>query len=267
MKNSFNVELVNGGEVSDNKVMLSGSALAGIVLQVFDTGTLKGEVTVGADYKWQSPFIPIAEGQHSFTVKEKAGNQLESDPWEIERLVFSADLTQMKLNGVSVKVSGLPLTGHESINNTGVRLARGGVPPYAFASGSPLIASVTDRGKVTGHRNGTVPIYISDQEGKTLTFLAAVTNVFTLWESDVEMTNAEAVLWIANKGPDARPVCDEAIYDLHRVYDLTSLHHYYWMGSPAACAFPDYRSYFRKDGGVRCHAQDLLFHAWCIQPI
>ncbi|MGY2443797.1 Ig-like domain-containing protein, partial [Pseudomonas sp. SDO52101_S400] len=60
IKNSFNKELVSGGTVSDNKVMLSGSALKGLVLQILVGGAVKDEVTVGTDYKWQSKFISIA---------------------------------------------------------------------------------------------------------------------------------------------------------------------------------------------------------------
>jgi len=181
-------------------------------------------------------------------------------------LGFSSCQTQMKLDGVSVKVSGLPLTGQESINNTQIRRPTGGVPPYEYASGSPLIASVTREGKVTGLRNGTTPIYVTDQEGTTRTYLVAVTNIVTLWRSGLPMSSDEAIAWMADKGPDAAPVWDPFIYDLLRVYDLTPLHNYYWMCTLEGC-WPPYRAYFRKGGGIACRAQDVLLHAWCIQPI
>ncbi|MGY2443823.1 Ig-like domain-containing protein, partial [Pseudomonas sp. SDO52101_S400] len=91
-------------------------------------------VTVGTDYKWQSKFISIAVGPHRFTAKEKAGDQLESDPWDIERLALYIVPTMMMLDGFSVKIPGWPKTGLDSIGNTGVRVASGGVPPYDYAS-------------------------------------------------------------------------------------------------------------------------------------
>ncbi|MCX4216512.1 MULTISPECIES: hypothetical protein [Pseudomonas] len=196
MKNSFNVELEHRGTVSDNKVMLSGAALTGVVLQVLDGGTVREEVKVGTNYKWESKFISIAEGSHRFTVKEKNGNQFESEPWEIERLGFNIDRTQMKLSGFSVKVDGWPKTGEDSIGNTGVRVPTGGVPPYDYASSDPLTAPVTAQGKVVGLKSGVATIYVTDQEGSTLSYLVAVTNKFKLQISTEKLRADDAIVWM-----------------------------------------------------------------------
>lgn len=76
VKNSSGADVQNGGTVSDNKVVLSGSALAGMVLRVFDGEAFIEEIQTGSNYKWQSKLLPIAVGQHSFTVKEKPGINL-----------------------------------------------------------------------------------------------------------------------------------------------------------------------------------------------
>ncbi|WP_085710018.1 MULTISPECIES: hypothetical protein [unclassified Pseudomonas] len=227
MKNSFNEELENGGTVSDNKVMLSGSALAGVVLQVFDADTFKGEVTVGTNYKWQSLFIPIAEGQHSFTVKEKNGNQFESGPWAIERLAFSINRTQMKLDGFSVRVDGWPKTGEDSIGNTGVRVPIGGVPPYDWASSEPLIAPVTAEGKFVGLKNGVATAYVTDQEGTTLSFLVVVTNKHKLHISPTPLRIELSIEWMNSLG-GVTTYNSDFIRDILRVYQVPARNYSVW---------------------------------------
>ncbi|MHC8381126.1 Ig-like domain-containing protein [Pseudomonas sp. LB3P14] len=200
VKNSFGVEMENGGTVSDNKVTLSGSALAGTVLQIVDGLKFIEEVQTGLNYKWQSTWIPIAVGQRRFTVKEKSGNQFESEPWSLERLAFSIDRTQMKLNGFSVKIPQWQKTGEDSVGNTGVRVPTGGVPPYDFASSDPLTAPVTAQGKVTGLKNGVATIYVTDQEGTTLSYLAVVTNIFNLQISTEKLRSDDAIEWMNSIG-------------------------------------------------------------------
>jgi hypothetical protein len=196
VKNSSGADVQNGGTVSDNKVVLSGSALAGMVLRVFDGEAFIEEVQTGSNYKWQSKLLPIAVGLHSFTVKEKTGNQFESDPWRFQRLALNIDRTQMKLDGFSVKVPQWPKTGEDSLGNTGIRVPTGGVPPYDFASSDPLTAPVTAAGKVTGLKQGVARIYVTDREGETVDYLVAVTNVFRLLISDKELGHIEAEDWM-----------------------------------------------------------------------
>jgi hypothetical protein len=200
VKNSSGLDVQNGGTVSDNKVVLSGSALAGMVLRVFDGEVFVEEIQTGANYKWQSKLLPIAVGQHSFTVKEKTGNQFESDPWRFERLALSIDRTQMKLDGFSVKVPQWPKTGEDSLGNTGVRVPTGGVPPYDYASSDPLTVPVTAAGKVTGLKQGVATIYVTDREGETVSYLVAVTNVFQLQISAEKLRSDDAIAWMHTLG-------------------------------------------------------------------
>lgn len=195
VKNSAGGELENGGDVSDNKVMLMGSALAGATLRIFDGETFIQEVSTGTNYKWQSTLIPIAVGPHSFTAREKNGELLVSEPWAVERLAFSIDRTQMNLNGFSVKIPQWPKTGEDSVGNTATRIPVGGVPRYEYASSDPSTAPVTATGKVTGLKNGVTTIYVTDQEGTTLTYLVAVTNVYRLEISDELLDSIEAESW------------------------------------------------------------------------
>lgn len=262
VKNSFGVELENGGPVSDNKVTLSGSALARAVLQIFDGETYLEEVHTGPDYKWKSTAIPVTVGKHSFTAREKDGDQLVSEPWAIERLAFSIDPTQMKLGGFSVKIPQWQKTGEDSVGNTGVRTPSGGVPPYDYASSDPLTAPVTDQGKVTGLKNGVATIYVTDREGTTLTYLAAVTNVFRLQISDQPLDFIEAQMWRNSLGGDH-------IYhshfrnDIQRVYSPPIRTTHVWTCYTAG----RWGGYMRPDYSLNTVTALHKWSAWCVVAI
>lgn len=262
VKNSSGTDLTNGGTVSDNKVVLSGSALAGAVLQVFDNGVFIEEVQTGANYKWQSRLLPILVGHHRYTVKEKAGNQFESDPWLLERLALSIDRTQMKLDGFSVKVPQWPKTGEDSIGNTAVRVPTGGVPPYDYASSDPLTAHVTAAGKVTGLKQGVATIYVTDQEGETVNYLVAVTNVYRLQISERGMGFLEAESWMNSMG--GRHIYDTGFRsDILRVYLPPLRTQNVWT-----CAiFGRYAGYMAPDYGLWSVIASPLFYAWCLTPL
>ncbi|MFG6203123.1 Ig-like domain-containing protein [Pseudomonas retamae] len=262
VKNSSGTDLTNGGTVSDNKVVLSGSALAGAVLQVFDDGVFIEEVQTGANYKWQSRLLPILVGHHRYTVKEKAGNEFESDPWLLERLALSIDRTQMKLDGFSVKVPQWPKTGEDSIGNTAVRVPTGGVPPYDYASSDPLTAPVTAAGKVTGLKQGVATIYVTDQEGETVNYLVAVTNVYRLQISAQTINFLEAEAWRNSLG--GRHTHDRIfLNDILRVYSLplrpTNIWNCATYGRWGAYLYPS--NSFGSTYGL------LNWTAWCLLEI
>lgn len=260
VKNSSGTDLTNGGTVSDNKLVLSGSALAGAVLQVFDDGAFIEDVQTAANYKWQSRLLPILIGHHRYTVKEKAGNQCESDPWLLERLALSIDRTQMKLAGFSVKVPQWPKTGEDSIGNTAIREPTGGVPPYDYASSDPLTAPVTAAGKVTGLKQGVATIYVTDQEGTTLSYLVAATNIFKLMISDEPLWADSAITWMNQLGgqhvyqPSFRA-------DARRVYVPSVPAHIYTCWSDGRTYM-----YMRSDWSI-IHTQTAhSLPSWCLVP-
>lgn len=263
VKNSFGVEMENGGTVSDNKVMLAGTALAGTVLQIYEGTTFVEEVQTGSNYKWQSSLITIAVGLRRFTVKEKTGNQFVSERWLLERLAFSIERTQMKLNGFSVKIPQWPKTGEDSVGNTGIRTPIGGVPPYDFASSDPLTAPVTAAGKVLGLKQGVASIYVTDQEGTTLSYLVAVTNVYRLEISDTPITFRKADAWRTSIG--GRHIHDRGIRnDFIRVYFPPARDNNVWCsatyGSWGSYVYPNHS--FNSTN----HAT-LQLPAWCVIPI
>ena len=262
VKNSSGADVQNGGTISDNKVVLSGSALAGMVLRVFDGEAFIEEIQTGSNYKWQSKLLPIAVGQHSFTVKEKTGNQFESDPWRFERLALSIDRTQMKLDGFSVKVPQWPKTGEDSLGNTGVRVPTGGVPPYDYASSDPLTAPVTVAGKVTGLKQGVATIYVTDREGETVSYLVAVTNVYRLQISDQAIGFLQAEAWMNSL--EGRPTYDGGFRnDILRVYVPPIRTSHVWT-----CAtFGRFGGFMTVEYRFQTTTGSPLFPAWCLVPM
>lgn len=261
VKNSSGADVQNGGTVSDNKVVLSGSALAGMVLRVFDGEAFIEEIQTGSNYKWQSKLLPIAVGQHSFTVKEKTGNQFESDPWRFQRLALSIDRTQMKLDGFSVKIPQWPKTGEDSIGNTGFRVPTGGVPPYDYASSDPLTVPVTAAGKVTGLKQGVATIYVTDQEGETVSYLVGVTNVFQLRISAEKLRADDAIAWMHTLG-GMHVYSSTFTRDIRRVYFPSIPEHVntcYLAGSNYIYMRPD-MSFFGSPG------RNVLT-SWCLLPL
>jgi hypothetical protein len=262
VKNSSGADVHNGGTVSDNKVVLSGSALAGMVLRVFDGEKFIEEVQTGANYKWQSKLLPIAVGQHSFTVKEKTGNQFESDPWRFERLGLSIERTQMKLDGFSVKVPQWPKTGEDSLGNTGVRVPTGGVPPYDYASSDPLTAPVTAAGKVTGLKQGVATIYVTDREGETVSYLVAVTNVYRLQISDQTMDFFEAEAWSNSLG-GLHTYHTMFRNDILRVYSPPLRTEHVWT----CASFGRWGGYMRPGYSFNTTTVGHKWTAWCLLAI
>jgi len=262
VKNSSGADVQNGGTVSDNKVVLSGSALAGMVLRVFDGEAFIEEIQTGSNYKWQSKLLPIAVGQHNFTVKEKTGNQFESDPWRFQRLALNIDRTQMKLDGFSVKVPQWPKTGEDSLGNTGIRVPTGGVPPYDYASSDPLTAPVSAAGKVTGLKQGVATIYVTDREGETVSYLVAVTNVYKLQISDQTLGSPEAEAWRNSLG--GRHTYDSIFRnDIVRVYSPPLRTEHVWT-----CAnFGQWGAYMRPDYSFNTILSARSWTAWCLLAI
>ena len=261
VKNSSGADVQNGGTVSDNKVVLSGSALSGMVLQLFDGERFIEEIQTGANYKWQSKLLPVALGQHNFTVKEKTGNQFESDPWRFERLALSIDRTQMKLGGFSVKVPQWPKTGEDSLGNTGIRVPTGGVPPYDYASSDPLTAPVTAAGKVTGLKQGVATIYVTDREGETVNYLVAVTNVYKLQISDEKLYANVAIDWMNNQG-GLHVYRSVFIRDVRRVYLPV------FPENINTCQMNGgWYTYMRPDFSVYGLPSAKLYIAWCLTPL
>ncbi|WP_336332609.1 Ig-like domain-containing protein [Pseudomonas putida] len=80
-------ELAAGAATDDTQPTLSGQAEAGAIVSIFDGEQKLGEVQADENGNWSfTPEEPLAEGEHSFTVRaqDAAGNLSEpSQPWAV----------------------------------------------------------------------------------------------------------------------------------------------------------------------------------------
>jgi hypothetical protein len=72
-------DVVNGGTTFDTDVTLSGTASAGLSVDISDTGVFK-DTFVATGGIWTTTAIAVAQGPHSFTAKAKYGDEPESSP-------------------------------------------------------------------------------------------------------------------------------------------------------------------------------------------
>jgi hypothetical protein len=70
---------------------------------------------------------------------------------------------------------------------------------------NPNVATVDEHGKVIALRNGSVLIKATDATGTTVSYPVSVTHNYDLYQSDTEMTFAQAKAWIA-RSPENIPI-------------------------------------------------------------
>lgn len=172
----------------------------GSVVDIYDGDMLIGNANV-VDGKWEFPIADLE--QRSYAVTAKYGVE-EAGPRTFHASPLKIDLSTMILNGIAV-IANLRRSGNDAPNNSAVRAPTGGKPPYSFTSNSPLIASVTAGGKVTGLSNGTATIAVVDSVGNEVSYPVAVSNVYRLLESKGPHTHASAIAWIRSQNIEFIP--------------------------------------------------------------
>ena len=225
VKDASHQELAEGAVTIDTSLVVSGTATANRRIQLLDGVELvAGETWVDERGGWTQTLANLPLKSYSLTAKARYGTEPVSTPPRTFKVEppLSVDRTQMNLNGFSVKIPQWPRTGEDSIGNTGTRVPTGGVPPYSYASSDPRVASVTDAGKVTGHVNGTVTIYVGDRTGTTLTYIAAVTNVFQLHISSTPLPCLQAIEWMNSIGASST-YRNGFMGDIARVYQRPAI--------------------------------------------
>lgn len=184
------------------------------------------------------------------------------------RYYLSVDSSLMKLDGIAVKhlARGEPL--NESIGNSAVRRAVGGLPPYRYVSSKPAVASVIE-GKVVGESNGTAVITISDSLGTQVRFTVQVTHVYRLEIRTVATDLAGALAWCRACG--GTNFSHAAYIDYrHRYGPLVNYlgQGYTWMCEPAAqyTGYKQAAALRKSDGAIMMPAISSKYAAVCMVP-
>ena len=185
------------GITFDTVVNIVGQASPGQSIRLLDGATSWGQFPVDGTGTWRMTRSGLTVKSYSLTARGLYGSEPVSAQRRFQvKNPLSIVPTQMNLNGFSVKIAQWTKTGADSLNNTATRVATGGTPPYSYASSNPAVASVTNAGKVTGNRNGSATITVSDNAGVRVSYVVAVTNVFELRISDRRMNRDEHIAWM-----------------------------------------------------------------------
>jgi len=195
---------------------------------------------------------------------------------QVAGTALTIEQTIMHLNGFSLKVPDWPKTGEDSIDNARTRVASGGAPPYRYASSDTFVASVDPvTGKVTGNRNGTVVVTVTDSNEDALSYSVEVTNVWRLNVNETLMSGPESIEWMESIGGTS--LFDEMFYetiesgavpdDVNRVYlPLPFREGFYWLCAPSRI-YPPYFVFLHRGEFVFGGATTQFLPAWCLTPL
>lgn len=143
---------------------------------------------------------------------------------------ISSDTTKLKIDTSTMLFSGTrydipPDSGWNSLNYkiTKQREARGGVPPYIYTSSNPAIASVDNRGIVTGLREGTATITVKDSAADTASYTVhnSITN-YQVLISDSYLYGEDSVNWVRRVGGTTIDQIPNFFNDIYRQYTPTN---------------------------------------------
>jgi hypothetical protein len=265
-------EIPNGGTTVETAVTLTGDASKGEKVEVFDGTTSKGQATVNATTGvWTLSVSGLSVAAHNFKAKALYGTGVESATRTFTVVTrLTIDTTQMTLSGFSVKMPSWPKTGADSIGNTQTRVPTGGVPPYRYSSSNIQVATVDSSGKVTGERNGTATITVTDNTGATASYNVVTGNIWEIITSPNAMRNDEAVWWVSQNGSPLTTNQNgphPRIDDINRVYRPPHRASHVWVGV---------NSNSGNAWGVIIHSGSTMevntlvntnnLYAWCVKP-
>ncbi|MGN6093328.1 MAG: Ig-like domain-containing protein, partial [Luteibacter jiangsuensis] len=261
-------DVANGGSTEDTTLTLSGTAQPNQQVDILDGSTSKGTAAVDENGAWSLTISGLTVAAHSFTAKARYGSNPVSAPWVVTvTQPLTVDPTEMILNGPRVFINGWPSTGADLPGNTKTRQASGGRPPYTYRS-NQYYATVTQNGKVTGRRNGTATISITDADHRTVSYPVKVSGVYRLLMNEGPLTHvSQALTWMAQQG--GSPVSREFSESMFTLYDMRWATKHYWYCTQEGCESYGFYTFFNYETvSVSCAKPDsgLVKAAWCLKP-
>jgi hypothetical protein len=266
-------DIPEGGTTVETAVTLGGTASKGQNVEVFDGTTSKGQATANATTGvWTLLVSGLSESVHRFKAKALYGTGVESAVRTftvVNSLII--DTTPMTLNGFSVKLPW-PKTGADSIGNTQTRVPTRGVPPYRYSSSNIQVATVDSSGKVTGERNGTASITVTDDAGATASYNVLVSNIWEIINSPNEMSHYTAKGWVSQNGSPLvvnKNIPGPRIEDINRVYIPRPPRDSVWIGVDSVDR-PDLALLLTSSGPALQLSQGIGSYnnyVWCLRPL
>ena len=151
-------EIPNGQETLATSVTISGTAMAGEQLVVFDGPDSKGTVRA-EDGSWLFPLSGLVVGEHSFTAQAMYGDDEVSDPWtitvnptegrqlSIEEAPDNANLDPLQATTSLTAVLDYDMQPTDLVSVTVTAAA--GTPPAGSHTTTPVAAGTTRPRKIT----------------------------------------------------------------------------------------------------------------------
>ncbi|WP_223569668.1 Ig-like domain-containing protein [Pseudomonas sp. BF-R-26] len=202
-EDSKGVEIRQAGITVDTAVTLTGTASNGQKVRILDDTTSKGEAIADPTSGiWTHPMTGLSVAAHSFTAKALYGSGQVSTPARTLTVttVLVINTNQMYMSGYKLFHPTFAMHARPSYSQT--RIPSGGRPPYNYSSSAPQVAQVhSSTGTVTGMRNGSATITVTDNSGQSARYVVQVRNTYDLKViHDQTRTSAEAMAYMRSIG-------------------------------------------------------------------
>ncbi|MGP6459920.1 Ig-like domain-containing protein [Pseudomonas parakoreensis] len=165
--NSQGIDIPPGQSTVDTTVKLKGGGAKGQKVQIKDGTTVKGEADVDPTTGlWEWTMTDLSVGDHHFTATALYGEGKISEARTLKIIPkpIIIDPAIMVLGGVRL-INDYGWARKPTTNTVKWRVATGGVAPYTYTSANSAIASVSNNGTVTGFRQGSTTITVTDKNG------------------------------------------------------------------------------------------------------
>ncbi|WP_429213442.1 Ig-like domain-containing protein [Metapseudomonas resinovorans] len=151
-------ELTQGSETDDARPTLSGKALSGATIQIFDNGILLDEVVANPEGHWSfTPDVDLADGTHSFQVRALNDTHSPSElspPFQLIVDTIPPDESNLRITGI-----------HDDVGSVTGNVASGG----RTDDRNPTVSG-------TGTSGNTVTLYVTEATGEREVGKALVVN-------------------------------------------------------------------------------------------
>ena len=167
VENDKGEEILEGATTKSTVITLKGTASKGQKVQIKDGTTVKGEADVDPTTGlWEWTMTDLSVDDHHFTATALYGEGKISEARTLKIIPIPTIIAPatMVLGGIRL-INDYGWERRAETKTVKRRVATGGVAPYTYTSANSAIASVSNNGTVTGFRQGSTTITVTDKNG------------------------------------------------------------------------------------------------------
>ena len=232
-------EIPNTESTYSTTLRLSGKASNGKEIEVYDgsgAGAVpKGKATAdGTTGEWKREItVPVGLRRlyakslyHSSNVYSNVRTLNVVEP-------LSIDPSEMTLDSLNYYKAPWTRRQPEVIDEQ-MRSASNGIPPYAYTSSDPAVATVvTSTGVVRGVRNGSATITVRDAGGRTASYPVTVSRKYEILVHGGPLNAIQAYAWLQSIGFTYDEDYEFAYHNIADVFVVPAEWRNLWLGSTA----------------------------------